>query len=175
MTGHGVARRRRDHGRFDLAADIRGVRAARMEAASRGRRQRAGHVAGQAHARPAQLRIWNGDRGQQRLGIGVARRRVERGLVGLLDDLEADCDFSDALLDDLLVPRLSVGVLPCCRDGGAPLVSGLRSMGIETTGSETMAEGNEPRSNRDRGSVVKASKTALSGSRIAAKSTKSSS
>ena len=49
------------------------------------------------------------------------------GITGFsrLDDLEADCDFSEALLDDLLVPRLSVGVLPCCRDGDAPFVSEL--------------------------------------------------
>ena len=40
---------------------------------------------------------------------------------GRLGDREADLDFSDALLEDLLALRLSVGVLPCFRDGGAPL------------------------------------------------------
>ena len=63
---------------------------------------------------------------------------------GLLGDLEADLDFSDALLDDLLALRLSVGVLPCFLDGDAPLVSELPNIGIGTTGSETMAEGCEP-------------------------------
>ena len=60
---------------------------------------------------------------------------------GLLGDREADRDFSEALLDDLLALRLSVGVLPCFLDGEAPLVSELPNIGIGTTGSETTAEG----------------------------------
>ena len=63
---------------------------------------------------------------------------------GLLGDRDADLDFSDALLDDLLALRLSVGVLPCFRDGDAPFVSELPNMGIGTTCSDAIAEGCEP-------------------------------
>ena len=62
------------------------MRAAGVEVASRRRIDGAGHVAGQQHALSLQSRLGQGDRRQQRLGVGMARRVEQRGLVTDLDD-----------------------------------------------------------------------------------------
>ena len=93
--------------------------------------------------------------------------------LGLLGDLDADLDL--VLREDLLALLLSVGVLPKFLDVALALSSELPNMGIGTTGSDTIADGCEPKSNKDRNSVGKKSGWASAGSRIAATSTKSSS
>ena len=94
--------------------------------------------------------------------------------LGRLGDLDADLDLVAILREDLLALLLSVGVLPWFL-GVAPLSSELPNMGIGTTGSETMAEGCELKSNQERTSAGRKSGCMFAGSRMAATSTKSSS
>ena len=95
--------------------------------------------------------------------------------LGLLGDLDADRDLFEILRDDLLALLLSVGVLQKFLDVVAAWSSELPNMGIGITGSETTAEGCEPKSNKERTSAGKKSGWMFAGSRIAATSTKSSS
>ncbi len=95
--------------------------------------------------------------------------------LGRLGDLDADLDLVAILREDLLALLLSVGVLPWFLDVAPALSSELPNMGIGTTGSDTIAEGCEPKSNMDRSSAGKKSGSMSAGSRIAATSTKSSS
>src|SRR6476620_798734 len=73
--------------RLDLLADVRRVPAARMEAASRGRVDRARDVAHEDDALPllAQVRVGDRHRGKQRLRV-----RHDRALVELLRRRELD-------------------------------------------------------------------------------------
>src|SRR4051794_22335763 len=81
LAGRDLAQQRS----LDLAA-VEGVRAAGVEAATAWRVHRARHVALQ-HARAVpDGRIGHRHRSEQRLGIGMARPREDRLLVGDLDD-----------------------------------------------------------------------------------------
>src|SRR6266446_4268725 len=70
-----------------LGAALEGVGAAGVEAAARGRVDRARHIAFEDDA--LSRRLWVGDRDgrEQRLGVGVLRAGEEGALVGELDDL----------------------------------------------------------------------------------------
>ena len=77
--------------------------------------------------------------------------------LGRLGDLDVDRDLVAILREDLLALLLSVGVLPKFLDVAPALSSELPNMGIGITGSDTIAEGCEPKSNMDRNSAGKKS------------------
>ena len=95
--------------------------------------------------------------------------------LGRLGDRDADRDLSEILLEDRLARLLSVGVLPWFLEVVPAWSSELPNMGIGITGSDTTAEGCEPKSNKERTSAGKKSGWMSAGSRIAAMSTRSSS
>ena len=85
--------------RLDFAARHRD-RAAGMEVAAARRMYRAWHVALQRRFGVADGRIGHRDRGQQRLGVGMAGLGEDGGLVGDLDNA-AEIHHGDAMPDVL--------------------------------------------------------------------------
>jgi len=100
VAGDVVAGEDLAHLRLLLRAALEGVGAAGVEAAARGRVDRARHVALQDDALARRLGVGNRDRRQERLGVGVLRAGEEGALVGELDDL-AEIHDRDAVADVL--------------------------------------------------------------------------
>ena len=95
-----MARRHLAHLRLLDRAAVEGVGAAGVEAAARGRVDRARHVALEDDALLRGVGVGHRHRRQQRLGVGVLRPREQRGAVGDLDDL-AEIHDRDAVADVL--------------------------------------------------------------------------
>src|SRR5690242_21700123 len=97
MTRSPLSRAKLAHRRLLAPATLNGMRAARMEAAAGRRIDRAGDLALQRQQWTS-LRRWLGDRGDQRLGVGVERRAED---VACRTDLHqaAEIENADAAAD----------------------------------------------------------------------------
>src|SRR4051794_34093219 len=102
VTGNVVSGFRLEQKRRLDAAALEGVGAARVEAAAGGRVYRARHVAFDDETLAPRTRVGEGSGVDQRLGIGMKRRREEFLLLGELDDLPEihDGDAVTDVLDD---------------------------------------------------------------------------